>query len=390
MALSGSVSTNGYDGRYYTVSWTAKQSIADNYSDVSWTLSCAGGSANWYAERTLTVVVAGSTVVSKTDRVQRYAGTIASGTVRVSHDSNGAAGFSISISAAVYTSSVNCTGSGSFTLDTIARVSYFSVSTNIDLGKDIWVSWEPHSSSLTFTVSFTCGSKTHTTGIISPGTTAQYDYYYNAAIAEWAPYITGATTASMTVTLTAYSGSTIIGTYSSTITVKVPSSVVPSITGVVLSEAGDLPSAWAGKWVKGYSKIQAAITAAGIYSSTITSYALSFDGSTVAGGSGTQTMPAVIATTGDRTVAITITDSRGRAASYSETIEALNYNPPSTNLTLAISGSTVIVKYSGSVYSVGGQNAKSYVIKAYDSNGDEYDSYTINDWTAEAGVTSLP
>ena len=77
MALSDSVSTNGYEGRYYTVSWSASQSVANNTSTISWTLSCAGGSSSWYAERTLVVTVAGKTVVNKADRVTRYAGNIA-------------------------------------------------------------------------------------------------------------------------------------------------------------------------------------------------------------------------------------------------------------------------------------------------------------------------
>ena len=110
MALSGSIKTNGYEGRYYQVDWKATQSVSGNTSTISWTLKCAGGSSSWYAERTLKVVLAGSTVYSKTDRVQRYTGTIASGTKTITHDSSGAASFSISIQAAVYGSSVNCTG----------------------------------------------------------------------------------------------------------------------------------------------------------------------------------------------------------------------------------------------------------------------------------------
>ena len=121
MALSGSFNTGSYDGRYYTLSWSASQSIANNQSTISWTLTANGGNASWYAERTVEVVIAGSTVYSKTARVQRYKGTVASGTLTLSHDSVGNKSFSASVRTAVYYSSVNCTGSGSWSLDTIPR-----------------------------------------------------------------------------------------------------------------------------------------------------------------------------------------------------------------------------------------------------------------------------
>lgn len=131
MALSGSFNTGSYDGRYYTLSWSATQSIANNQSTISWSISCAGGSG-WYAERTLTATLAGVTLVNKTDRVQRYAGTIASGSFNVNHNSVGAASISGSMSVAVYYSSVNCTGSGSWNLDTIPRQANLTAAPNFN------------------------------------------------------------------------------------------------------------------------------------------------------------------------------------------------------------------------------------------------------------------
>lgn len=126
MALSGSVTTNYWSNssgatRGYTLSWTAVQSVANNQSTISWTLSTAGTYQYTVAERTLYAVIAGTTVVSKTDRVMRGAGTVASGSFTVNHASDGTYGFTASIQAAVYTSAINCTGSASFTLDRIAR-----------------------------------------------------------------------------------------------------------------------------------------------------------------------------------------------------------------------------------------------------------------------------
>ena len=131
---SGSVNTDKWDGRYYKVSWTATQDVSTNKSTVSWTLKAVGGNENWYAERTLSMKVtssntlSGTTSYSKTSRVERYTGTVKTGTFTVTHDSNGDASFKISIEAAVFYTTVNCTGSKTFTLTNIPRKSTLSVS----------------------------------------------------------------------------------------------------------------------------------------------------------------------------------------------------------------------------------------------------------------------
>jgi hypothetical protein len=121
MALSGSVNTTKYNGRYYQLSWTAQQSIADNTSTISWTLRAIGGTNAWYAERTLKVVIDGETVYSKADRVERFTGEIKTGTKKITHNTNGDRKFTVSLEAAVYVTTVNCSGSGTFTLNDIPR-----------------------------------------------------------------------------------------------------------------------------------------------------------------------------------------------------------------------------------------------------------------------------
>ena len=143
MALNGTVNTTAYDGRYYELSWTATQSIADNKSTIHWTLSAKGKAGQWYAERTLKVVLAGSTVFSKTERVARYDGVIDTGSVTVSHNNQGEKSFSISIEGAVYTSSVNVEGSGNFTLDTIPRYANFTKHTLSNITENsVTVTWD--------------------------------------------------------------------------------------------------------------------------------------------------------------------------------------------------------------------------------------------------------
>lgn len=121
MALSGSVSTSSYEGRYLQLSWSATQSVASNKSTVSWTLSAVGGSSSWYATGPITVVINGATVysLSSQNRYNMYVGTVSSGTLDIAHNADGTKSFDVSIRAAIFSTSVNCTGSNTFTLNAI-------------------------------------------------------------------------------------------------------------------------------------------------------------------------------------------------------------------------------------------------------------------------------
>lgn len=141
MALSGSVSTNKYDARYYELSWTATQSIAKNTSTVEWTLKAKGDAGAWYAERTLKVVLAGQTVLSKTDRVERYDGVVATGSVTLTHDTTGNKSFDVSVDVAIYGTSVNATADETFTLDQIPRYGTSVQSLNAKTETTIKMNW---------------------------------------------------------------------------------------------------------------------------------------------------------------------------------------------------------------------------------------------------------
>lgn len=130
MALSGSISTNKYTTSSHgniglTLSWTATQSVANNTSTIKWTLKSYGSMSSGYYVQAgpVTVVIAGKTVLSQTSRFNMkgdgaYKKT---GTLTVTHNENGSKSFSASVKAAIYSASVNCTASGSFTLNKIDR-----------------------------------------------------------------------------------------------------------------------------------------------------------------------------------------------------------------------------------------------------------------------------
>lgn len=121
MALSGTLIVNGYDGRNYYLDWVSTPNISANSSTITWAIRCAGGGSDWYAERTGICTIAGRTVWNKTERVERSAGTITSGSFVLQHDANGNASFSASMTVSIFDASWLYSNSATFTLDRIYR-----------------------------------------------------------------------------------------------------------------------------------------------------------------------------------------------------------------------------------------------------------------------------
>lgn len=326
MALSGSVSTNGCpgegEGRYYTLSWSATQSISNNTSTISWTLSTDGGYSSWMTERTVYVDIDGERVFSKTEAVDRYRGTIATGTKAISHNSDGTRSFSVSLGAAIYYSSVECTGSQTFTLDTIARASTLSVSDGT-LGTKTTPTADRKSSSFTHTLTWECGSYSGT--IATKSSATSWDFTPELKLASGAPY---GQKVYCTYTLSTYNGSTLVGTDSKSVWFAIPSSVKPSCT-LSLSDSNGYASTYGG-YIQGESQLSVTINATQAYGSPISRYSASANGTTYS----TQTFTtSVLKTVGTNTISATVIDGRERPGSVSSNITVLAYSRPQiTNL----------------------------------------------------------
>ena len=321
MALSGSISTNGCpgegEGRYYTLSWTATQSIANNTSTISWTLSTDGGYSSWMTERTVYVDIDGERVFSKTEAVDRYRGTIATGTKSISHNSDGTRSFSVSLGAAIYYSSVECTGSQTFTLDTIARASTLSVSDGT-LGTKTTITADRKSSSFTHTLTWECGSYSGT--LATKSTSTSWPFTPELKLASAAPY---GQKVYCTYTLSTYNGSTLVGTDSKAAWFDIPSSVKPSCT-LSLSDSNGYASTYGG-YIQGESQLSVTINATQAYGSPISRYSASANGATYS----TQTFTtSVLKTVGTNTISATVIDGRERPGSVSSNITVLAYSRP--------------------------------------------------------------
>ena len=390
MALSGSVNTSSYDGRYYTLSWTATQSVANNTSTISWTLSANGGNSSWYAERTLKAVIAGTTVYTKTSRVERYAGTVSSGTVTLSHNTDGSKSFSASLEAAVYTSSVNCTGSKSFTLDTIARKSSVSCGSG-NIGSAVTITINRASSSFTHTLEYNFGGLTGTIATKTSSTSVSW-----TLPTSFYAKIPNATSGSGTITCTTYSGSTNVGSNTCSFTAKTTSSSAPGLS-VSIVDTDSTAIALTGdssKLIRYYSDAKVTLTATAKNSASISSYSISGGG-----GSSTSSSATISNITGNSFTCKT-TDSRGYTTTVTKTPTMVSY----VKLTCAMGDNTpsadgaMTVTASGNYYngSFGAVSNTLTVQYRYKVSGGSYGSWTNmtatksgNTYTATANLTGL-
>lgn len=124
MATSGSFNGSpGYQGRTLQLVWSRTgYSISGCYSDVYWELKVVGGTSSYYYHYHEHLYIDGVEKYGNDARTKRYTGTIASGTVRIYHNtSTGAGSFTARLYGAMYTSSYNVDTTVTFALDTIPR-----------------------------------------------------------------------------------------------------------------------------------------------------------------------------------------------------------------------------------------------------------------------------
>lgn len=138
-----------------------------------------------------------------------------------------------------------------------------------------------------------------------------------------AAQIPNATSGVATITCYTYDGDTLIGQGQSvSVKLTVPADLVPSVTASWEDTTGAAEKM--GSPVQNISKLALDVTAAGAYGSTIVSTSVKLAGKAYSGG--------VLTSSGSQTLSVTVTDSRGRSATWSETLSVLAYSAPSLTL----------------------------------------------------------
>ena len=330
MALSGSFNTSSYHGkRWVTFSWNGVQSIENNTTTISWKLVGAG-SSGYYISGNFKVVIAGETVyqTSADNRIELRNNTVvASGKKVISHNNDGTKSFSASVDAAIFTYDRNCSGSGSWNLDTIARASQPSCITypittqNIgDIGSTIAIFMNRVSSTFTHTVRYAFGSLS---GTIATGVTSDTSWTIPN---DFMGQLPNASSGNGTIYVDTYKDTLFIGTKSVGFTTNVPDNIVPTIDRIQWREtAGTLkPYGW--PITQGVSKGTISIVgAAGAYGSTIKSYSITFAGLS---GSSSSLSVANIAYSGTLPAVAKIIDSRGRSTEKTVNLYVAAYEKP--------------------------------------------------------------
>ena len=215
MANSGTVKTNAYEGRYLLFSCTlTSQNLKANTSTIAWTLKGAGtGQTTRYKAGNFKITLDNTVVYSTSEdaRIWLSDGTVvASGSYSFTHNAKGQKTFSVAIQGAIYYYAVNCTGSGSFSLPTISRVSLINSVTGNDTDGNLRVSYTKYVSSYTDNLLIYLGST-----LIQ--TVSGYVNNKDITLTSGALHkIYAATGTSKTTTLTfklqTYDGSTLLGT----------------------------------------------------------------------------------------------------------------------------------------------------------------------------------
>ena len=343
MSTSGSFTTTSYEGRSLTFSWNrTSTNIANNTSTIAWAVTGSGSyTYGWVTCGDIDVVINGTTVYNSSadSRVDVWSGTtVASGTTTITHNADGSKSFSASVKAAIYTYAQNCSGNGTFTLDAIPRASNIDKITNtggtsitaIDTNNAIRVYFTPKSTAFKYRVTLTMNGNTYQNNAsgVSVTSTAQTYYQPNAIPHSWIPNSTSGT---LTCKLETLNGTTVIGTSTKTITMNVPSSIIPTIS--VFSSTpyntNSTISSW-GIYVANYSKARLACTASGNSGSTITKFQISGGASATVNGTSLSNYDISLTSGGSKTFNIVAIDSRGRSsASKSVTINVETYFTPS-------------------------------------------------------------
>lgn len=357
------------------VNWSQTYDIATNKSVVTID-SVQINSDSWYGYNYYpdglikingeTVIAMNSVIASHRVRTEKagewysiltIGGEIATGSVEVTHDADGSKSVAIEVagnsSAKCYfytggTSTEggnrwNTVGSATVALATIPRAAEITSAADTTLGDACNVKWTPKLASHRYKLHFSMGNWSYTTDAIHPNHTNEYTYRsYNISL-EAAEAIPDSKTGMMTVELYTYSDSgateQIGNVHSATFMVTVPDndSTRPDVS-MILSPVSALPDAFAGLYIQGKTKIQAELSAEGMYDATIEAYSVKAENVTYdAEDSFTSEY---LATNGETTITGYATDSRGFTGSISEVITVLPYIKPRV---MAASGESDVI-----------------------------------------------
>ncbi|GAA5409967.1 hypothetical protein SuUB92_19400 [Streptococcus uberis] len=307
------------------------QDIAKNQSVVNVVVKLK---ANGYASisgagtKPLTIYINGGGAIPQVDVniSQGQTKTLLNNDYTISHDSDGNKIFDISTKLDI---NVSYYGSATVALKAympkINRTSTITVPT-ATLGSSINIAISKADTNYTSTLRYEWYGSTGT--IVDKTTSTSYSWTPPLGLASGIP---NSVSGSGKIFIDTYSGTTLLGTSSATLTANVPSSVVPTLSSVTLSDTNSKVSAilTSPNFLQVLSNIAVNFTgASGAYGSTIQSYKAEIVGKNQSTASNGGTL-GVMNYNGSYTIRSTVTDSRGRtSAPVDTTINIIEYFLP--------------------------------------------------------------
>ena len=369
MATSGAMSTTNDKIKYKITVTQNSQSVANNTSNVTVSVRVYRTNTGYttYGTGTVYCTINGTQYtesITSSDKITSSGIVVFSKTLNITHNADGSK--TLATSARITHDQFSSSNqSYSQALTTIPRATTPTLSaSSVNMGASITINMPRASSSFDHTLTYKFGSATGTIGS-DLGTSKAWTVPLSLA-----SQIPNGTSGTCTITCKTYNGSTLIGTKAVSFTAKVPSSVVPSVSALTISEAVSGLASKFGAYIQGKSKLKVTITAAGSYSSTIKSYKTTIAGKSYTGSSFTSgTLSA-----GSVTVSTTVTDSRGRTATKSSTITVQAYTAPKiTKFSASRTDAGVQVTMAFNIASVNEKNDKAYTLA--------YKLKTSEEWT---------
>ena len=350
------------------------QNVSNNTTAVSYSFKLSPKVSGWDwgqwgSNISYTITIkdsAGTSLLSHTASIADYNGystvTLKSGSLNVTHKSDGSQSLSYSFSVKdtsgqTYTPG-NASASDTLTLTTIPRATTPTLSaTSVTMGSAVTITINPASSTFKHKLRYNFGSLTEQVSGFSAGN--DFTAQGNITVTFTPPTSLGAQIKSANSGICAVKVYTYqsdglhVGTTTVNITLSVPSYTpnvkIESITGTHLL---------GGEYVQGKTALVVTASGSTSYGATIASYTTEVDGKTYTGNPITTSM----LSSGSKTVKVTVKDSRGKTATA--TSSAFTVQPyaiptiSSVTATRQADGTTVIVAVNGSVSSVNSKNAK--------------------------------
>lgn len=255
-------------------------------------------------------------------------------------------------------------------------------SSSASLGSALTISTNRSNNAATHTLSYRFGNAS---GLIGSDVGDAVSWTPPLSLASEIPR---ATSGVCTITCNSFINGKMTGSRTCTVTLTVPLTVVPVISSVILQDTNETVAAQIGAYVKSLSTLSVAITAEGVYGSSISSYRTTLDGATYTAASFTAGKK--LSAAGNMTLTVNVTDSRGRTATYTSTIQVLDYAVPSIRQfsvercnadgsSAQVDGTKARFSFQGSVSPLNNKNSFSCVVYYKLKNAEAWtQAYAVN------------